>query len=488
MKTQKLVSLSLLVLFAVEAGLAQAPRMEAKPGMFRPGGQDEQRGTRYRKAQDLGPEALIEYNEKLPPQVKLAGPVRRRSGDSTDLELVDTVVVANPPMFGLASSYVETERGANASLLTFPVQGSTLTSPQTFSWNAAGSGWYWLWVGSCQDCADIADWDLGGNRSTAVNLPTDGRAIYVTLFTFSQGLWYWGDYRFQAPGGRFSAPQISSPTEGSTLFSTQTFRWTPGSGIAEYYLWAGSCLNCSDIFDGSTGRDTTANIRIPASGKPVFLTLWFLVNGEWYYRDYQFRAPSAADTGGTKRNVRVEVTNRLWYAINISVNGREVGVVPANDTRTHEEPMTSLELGWEMVRPTLSGRALGDAVSGSFDKVVSPSGTIRFEVNNRFRDGSGIFMPRIGNRTGTALSLEVNGGLGAANRCNCTIPANRDNVAAGYYRLFSNSNVRLFGRSDYTGAYTYWGTDNGRTPSSTIPDMLRDTSGRLDLVVTTTPR
>ncbi|MEO6039749.1 MAG: hypothetical protein ABIQ93_15150 [Saprospiraceae bacterium] len=175
----------------------------------------------------------------------------------------------------------------------------------------------------------------------------------------------------------------------------------------------------------------------------------------------------------------MEVTNRLGYAINISVNGRVVGSVPAYETRSHEEAVSSLEFSWELVRPTLSGRALGDTVTGVFDRITNPNGTVRFEVTNRFRDGSAVFRPWISNKTATPMSLEVNGGLESQNRCNCTIPALRDNVVAGYYRLFSNSNVRLHGRGDYSGAYIYW--------QGQIPSWVRDTSGRVDLVANTAP-
>jgi len=226
MKIQKCVILGLFAFLTLEVGVAQTPRMETAIRMSRKSGQDELRGARYRKTPDSSPVALAERDRPLPSEVKLAGPARQRNSVPADLELADTVLITNPPMFGLGSSAVEIERGADASLLTVPVRGSTLATTQTFTWNSAGSGWYWLWVGSCQDCTDIADWDMGGNRSTAVNIPTDGRSIYVTLFTFSQGMWYWVDYRFEAPGARFSAPIITSPAEGSTLSTTQTIRWT----------------------------------------------------------------------------------------------------------------------------------------------------------------------------------------------------------------------------------------------------------------------
>lgn len=478
--TTKAMAMAILTFLVTEVGRATPPGLEPVQRRDRAARHEgEEKMGRLRKTSRT-PISTVREQEELPAGVRLAGPVRQRLLDDTEgptaEESGDAVTVNSPAQFSLNLLAGTDGRATNAAPLVFPVQGSQLANPQVFRWNPAGVGWYWLWVGSCQDCTDIADWDLGGNTSTSVNLPSDGRTIYVTLFTFSNGMWFWYDYSFRGPGGRFVAPEITSPSEGSTLSASQMFRWSAGSGIGEYYLWMGSCRACSDLYDASAGRNLFATLPVPRTGRPIYLTLWFWANGDWYFREYQYRAPSAVSSSAP---VRVEVTNRLGYAINISVNGRMVGSVPAYETRTHEEFLSSLDFRWELVRPTLNGRTLGDPVVGLYDPISNPSGTVRFEITNRFRDGSGVFMPWISNKTATAMYLEVNGGLESQNRCNCTIPAFRDNVVAGYYRLFSNSNVRLHGRGDYSGGYIYW--------QGQIPSWVRDTSGRVDLTANTAP-
>jgi hypothetical protein len=69
------------------------------------------------------------------------------------------------------------------------------------------------------------------------------------------------------------------------------------------------------------------------------------------------------------------------------------------------------------------------------------------------------------------------------NRCNCVIPAYGTNVGAGYYKLYTNSNVRLYDTATpYSGRYTYWGSPDGTSANSFVP-FVEDKTGRLSLTV-----
>ena len=88
------------------------------------------------------------------------------------------------------------------------------------------------------------------------------------------------------------------------------------------------------------------------------------------------------------------------------------------------------------------------------------------------------------------LAIEVNGGLQAENRCNCVAPAYTDNVRAGYYELFNNSNVRLFyENTNYTGSYLYFGTDaNGNvSPGGPLYQLVQPTTDLISLVANSLP-
>jgi hypothetical protein len=75
--------------------------------------------------------------------------------------------------------------------------------------------------------------------------------------------------------------------------------------------------------------------------------------------------------------------------------------------------------------------------------------------------------------------MGVNMGLQAENRCQCIIPPNVKNDSAGYYLLYTNSNVELFAPgSNYTGEYTYWGLGGGTADTSLAP-LVQAKSGVL---------
>jgi hypothetical protein len=87
-----------------------------------------------------------------------------------------------------------------AAEMILPLRGATLSKTQNFLWSVGRNVQeYALGVGSCRDCKDILDERLGTRLSRTVNLPEDGRTIYVTLFSYYSGAWHWIDYEYRAP-------------------------------------------------------------------------------------------------------------------------------------------------------------------------------------------------------------------------------------------------------------------------------------------------
>src|SRR5262249_59167719 len=85
--------------------------------------------------------------------------------------------------------------------LTTPTPGATLqAATATFGWTA-GSGvtQYWLYVGTTQAAFDLYNQSTGTDLSATVNhLPTDGRLIYVRLWSLIAGVWQFNDYGYWA--------------------------------------------------------------------------------------------------------------------------------------------------------------------------------------------------------------------------------------------------------------------------------------------------
>lgn len=186
------------------------------------------------------------------------------------------------------------QSGAKANM-TSPASGTTLTSSTvTFYWDAGvGVSEYYLYVGNSLGAYDIyaATQGLGRSR-TLSNLPTDGRWLYVRLWSRINDIWQYNDYSYRAYSNAtaFKA-SITSPSNGSTLTSSSvTFYWNSGVGVSQYYLHVGTCLGCANILNQSQGTSLSRTISgIPASGT-VYVRLWSLLNSGWQYNDYVYTA------------------------------------------------------------------------------------------------------------------------------------------------------------------------------------------------------
>lgn len=155
---------------------------------------------------------------------------------------------------------------------------------------------YWLYLGNALGSADLFNsGSLGKNLSVRVTgLPTDGRTIFARLWYRRTDGWKFVDATYTARPR--PDPVMTSPPPGSTLtgFST-TFQWTAGEQVGLYWLYVGNSPLTRDIFDSGplTGTSVTAT-NLPADGRTLFVTLWFLRDG-WLHREYTYKAAVLRD-------------------------------------------------------------------------------------------------------------------------------------------------------------------------------------------------
>jgi hypothetical protein len=186
-----------------------------------------------------------------------------------------------------------------ASMLT-PVSGTTLSgSSVTFNWNAGiGAAQYHLYVGvSGVGTNDVCSQNTGATQSYTCNgIPTDGRTIYVRLWSLTGPGWLYRDYTYTAASVDPRAAMIA-PVPATTLVgSLATFNWTAGTGVSQYHLYVGgSGVGTNDICSQNTGstRSYTCN-GIPTDGRTVYVRLWSLTGPGWLYRDYTYTAASVS--------------------------------------------------------------------------------------------------------------------------------------------------------------------------------------------------
>ena len=264
------------------------------------------------------------------------------------------------------------------------------------------------------------------------------------------------------------APDKSTITAGDTT----TLRWTiTGATSAAIDNAVGTVPASSGSVAVSPTQTTTYKLTATSGvGSPVTATATITVN------------PAGPVSNG--QNVTFNVTNKLVYPVDFTVNGSVVLRVAGTSSGSVTVPGTlGLVPGYQMVQPTKTGGTpVGEVMSGVYQALPNPSGTLNYTVNN-ILSNQAYFVPRITNNSASTLLMGVNMGLQAQNLCECTVPPN-STVQIGYYKYFGNSNVRGYFGNTYTGAYSYWGNDPA-TPNATLPAAAVD-SGLVLLTETST--
>jgi hypothetical protein len=192
--------------------------------------------------------------------------------------------------------------------LTSPAEGSVLPASASFAWSAGlGSSQYWVYIGSSLGAADIRNQNMGTSRTlSGVAMPSDGRRIYLRLWSLVSGFWYYNDYRFTAPGT--SRARMTSPIEESVLpGSSATFNWAAGTSATQYWIYVGNSLGAANYANQNRGTNLNATVAgLPTDRRPIYVRLWSLVGGSWVYNDYIYRA---YDGGATRGRLHTPVPN-----------------------------------------------------------------------------------------------------------------------------------------------------------------------------------
>ena len=187
---------------------------------------------------------------------------------------------------------------AKAQMLSPTNNGILASEAVTFAWNAgSGAEKYALWVGSSSGTYDLYASDEGMNYSETLNLPTDGRTIYVRLWSMFNGTWsQYNDYTYTSTIATGSKAKLTSHAPGATLTAASTtFTWDAGIGAEEYVLWIGSSPGTYDLYAASESLRTTQSVTLPVDGRPIYVRLWSKFNGTWtQYNAYTFTAYSPA--------------------------------------------------------------------------------------------------------------------------------------------------------------------------------------------------
>jgi hypothetical protein len=189
-------------------------------------------------------------------------------------------------------TYTASPSSTNAAL-TNPssvLSGSTTT----FQWNGGASATeYWLDVGTVSGQGNIFGRNVGLATSQLVTgLPTNGSTVFVRLWSKHGGVWDGNSYSFTASSGAVLAT-LTTPPPGSILSGTAvTFSWNAGAGASAYWLYVGTALGTSDLFNQSMGTSRSVFVSdLPTDGSFIYVRLWTF-NTTWNFLDYKLVAGS----------------------------------------------------------------------------------------------------------------------------------------------------------------------------------------------------
>jgi centrosomal CEP192-like protein len=184
----------------------------------------------------------------------------------------------------LSNDYTYTEFSQSASAITSPAPGSTLTSASTtFTWNAgpAGTTGYGLNVGTSPGGANLVNvYPLSGTSIT-VNLPTNGAAIYVRLWTVLNGATYlYNDYTYSAASSSSTLSGLSCASASMTAAGTDSCTVTlnaaaPSGGLAVSLASSNTAVVVPasvTVAAGATTAGFTATVSSVSTAQTVTLT------------------------------------------------------------------------------------------------------------------------------------------------------------------------------------------------------------------------
>ena len=180
------------------------------------------------------------------------------------------------------------------AVMTSPAAGSTLNSTMvTFTWSSSLASECYLQVGTTPGGQEIYSAGEGTSLSSQVlDIPNNGSAVYVRLWSKIGGAWLFNDYSYTAcTGCTATKAAMLTPAPGSTLSSrVVTFTWS-GSLAAEYYLFVGTTAGGQEIYSAGQGTNLSTGVTgLPNNGSTVHVRLWSRIGGAWLYSDYAYLA------------------------------------------------------------------------------------------------------------------------------------------------------------------------------------------------------
>lgn len=171
---------------------------------------------------------------------------------------------------------------AGPAVMLSPAPGTTFTSfSVTFSWSAGGATAYALLVGTSQGGSDIYNaGPISALSATLNQMPTDGRTIYVSLYSKVNNSWVANKYTYKAFNSSGTPTPTPTPTPTATPTPSQlvvTLSAAPTSirsgGTAVFTVSASSTVSTATTVNYSMSGSAVLGRNYSLSGMPGQFTI-----------------------------------------------------------------------------------------------------------------------------------------------------------------------------------------------------------------------
>ncbi len=214
----------------------------------------------------------------------------------TNLRCSPCAGVSTPAQF---IDYAYVADNVNAGAITFPDPGSTLVGGNFYFVWAAGTNVsaYALSIGNYPGGNDIYSGSWVSGSYQYISVPTDGRTIYVRLWSLLGLTTHYSDYTYVTYNAGSARSAMSTPAPASALTgSSVTFTWTAGTNVTGNTLAIGNALGGNDVFNGAVSGTSTTVSGLPIDARTLFVRLCSTIYGNPQCEDYTYTAYTGTRT------------------------------------------------------------------------------------------------------------------------------------------------------------------------------------------------
>ena len=196
-------------------------------------------------------------------------------------------------------TYISAGVATQATLTTPTPDTSTPLSgiSVAFSWTPGNSATHFEFYAGTTGVGSSNLYNSGSvtaTTETVSNLPNNGQAVYVRLYSLINGAWKYTDYTYVASGSPSPAtlttptPNTLTPLSGASV----AFSWNPGNTATRFEFYVGTTgVGSSNLYNSGNVTATAETVNnLPSNGKTVYARLYWLINGAWHYADYTYVA------------------------------------------------------------------------------------------------------------------------------------------------------------------------------------------------------